>query len=137
MLGLARSLHSALTGSKKSANKQAGPGQPVDGVLLDGDGQVLHMDGHIMHVGTDGTLHMGDMDHLFGADPTLVASFPTETLESAAQLGDNAICAICQEKFVAMDVVKTLPCKHVFHADCVTQWLAVSRNCPLCEQAVG
>ncbi len=42
-------------------------------------------------------------------------------------------CSICQEDFTISDSVLKLPCRHVYHTDCVTNWLAVNNTCPLCR----
>ncbi|UNI18117.1 hypothetical protein JDV02_004407 [Purpureocillium takamizusanense] len=45
-----------------------------------------------------------------------------------------ADCAICLETLQDADVVRALPCKHVFHSECLLKW-AVARHdsCPLCK----
>uniref|UniRef100_A0A0A9GEP1 RING-type domain-containing protein n=1 Tax=Arundo donax TaxID=35708 RepID=A0A0A9GEP1_ARUDO len=30
----------------------------------------------------------------------------------------------------------TLPCKHVYHASCVTIWLSINKVCPVCFAVV-
>jgi hypothetical protein len=42
-------------------------------------------------------------------------------------------CAICLEKFKKDDVVKRLPCLHVFHQFELDTWLAIKPNCPVCR----
>lgn len=42
-------------------------------------------------------------------------------------------CSICQEDFAVSDSVLKLPCRHVYHTDCVTNWLAMNNTCPLCR----
>ena len=45
------------------------------------------------------------------------------------------VCAICLEEFRYGDVVKILPCKHVFHVDCLDPWcLNQSPVCPTCKR---
>lgn len=40
-------------------------------------------------------------------------------------------CSICLEKFLAGQLVRSLPCSHVFHAECIDSWLTQnSRHCP-------
>ncbi|XP_073116226.1 E3 ubiquitin-protein ligase MPSR1-like [Elaeis guineensis] len=42
-------------------------------------------------------------------------------------------CSICLEEFeFEMEVIQ-LPCKHIFHGGCLTQWLENSHLCPLCR----
>jgi hypothetical protein len=46
-------------------------------------------------------------------------------------------CSICLEVFEAGEKVRTLPCGHVFHRDCVDEWLLrESRLCPMCKRSV-
>lgn len=42
-------------------------------------------------------------------------------------------CSICLEKFSIIDVIKELPCRHIFHKKCLLQWLKKSDFCPLCK----
>jgi len=45
-------------------------------------------------------------------------------------------CAICLgEGFEEEDICKVLPeCHHVFHSDCIDQWLKTKQNCPVCRK---
>ncbi|KAG8091048.1 hypothetical protein GUJ93_ZPchr0011g28323 [Zizania palustris] len=45
-------------------------------------------------------------------------------------------CAMCLEDFEADDKLKTMPCSHSFHDRCFSDWLQVSRTCPLCCHAL-
>lgn len=36
---------------------------------------------------------------------------------------EHTECAICLEDYIEGDQVRTLPCKHEFHAKCVDAWL--------------
>lgn len=43
-------------------------------------------------------------------------------------------CAICVDDFTQEDVVRVLPCTHVFHPQCIDEWLNNhSSLCPLCK----
>ncbi|KAL6178185.1 hypothetical protein ACLB2K_049704 [Fragaria x ananassa] len=46
-------------------------------------------------------------------------------------------CIICQEEYEADDVAdemgKVLNCGHVFHFECIEQWLAHKNTCPFCK----
>ncbi|KAA8519665.1 hypothetical protein F0562_013890 [Nyssa sinensis] len=42
-------------------------------------------------------------------------------------------CAICLEKFsVGLEIIR-MPCSHIYHGDCIVQWLETSHLCPLCR----
>ena len=54
-------------------------------------------------------------------------------------------CSICRLDFEHGEKLRVLPCKHLFHKNCVDQWLLGSRSapdmhtncCPLCKADVG
>ena len=49
----------------------------------------------------------------------------------------NESCAICVNDFTDGDNLRVLPCEHVFHSECVDEWLINhSSLCPLCKQKV-
>ena len=45
-------------------------------------------------------------------------------------------CAICQVEFEEGEDALLLPCKHLFHADCIDIWLADNKCCPVCKQEI-
>ena len=50
----------------------------------------------------------------------------------------NTECNICLDEYIQEDVVKYLPCNHIFHPMCIDQWLSTSSNkCPVCRAVVG
>jgi hypothetical protein len=50
---------------------------------------------------------------------------------------EEGTCSICLGEFVEGEELRLLGCLHVFHQRCVDQWLAVSRECPLCKRDVA
>eukprot|EP01016_Furgasonia_blochmanni_P015737 TRINITY_DN1873_c0_g3_i1.p1 TRINITY_DN1873_c0_g3~~TRINITY_DN1873_c0_g3_i1.p1 ORF type:complete len:279 (-),score=41.09 TRINITY_DN1873_c0_g3_i1:97-933(-) len=48
-------------------------------------------------------------------------------------------CAICLEFFNESHIVTRLPCngKHVFHTQCITNWVFEQNSCPMCRIAVS
>jgi Ring finger domain len=59
----------------------------------------------------------------------LCATVP-ESLQEACL---NEECVICTEAFCNNDVVTTLPCGHMHHADCIVDWLSRKCTCPTCR----
>lgn len=59
------------------------------------------------------------------------------TADSNSQ-GYCTMCSVCLDEFEEDEVVRQLvPCKHLFHTECITPWLTQrSGNCPLCKVAV-
>ncbi|XP_038837918.1 RING finger protein 150-like isoform X1 [Salvelinus namaycush] len=45
-------------------------------------------------------------------------------------------CAVCIEVYKANDVVRILPCRHIFHKSCVDPWLLDHRTCPMCKMNI-
>ncbi len=45
------------------------------------------------------------------------------------------VCSICTEKCFLIDY-KLMSCKHIFHRNCIDEWLKTSRTCPLCRANV-
>ncbi|KAG5680682.1 hypothetical protein PVAND_010176 [Polypedilum vanderplanki] len=46
---------------------------------------------------------------------------------------DSEKCTICLSQFEIDNDVRRLPCMHLFHRDCVDQWLVTSKHCPICR----
>ncbi|CAH3110223.1 unnamed protein product [Pocillopora meandrina] len=46
---------------------------------------------------------------------------------------DSEVCAVCLDEFQNNQLVRTLPCGHEFHCECVDRWLLAKRTCPLCK----
>ena len=56
-----------------------------------------------------------------------------EKLFRKALFDDNSQCIICMEGFNENELVKQLPCRHIFHTDCINHWLCQQKNCPFCK----
>ncbi len=52
--------------------------------------------------------------------------------EDISRLGQG--CIICISGFVMGEIITTLPCSHIFHADCLMTWLMINGVCPLCSR---
>ena len=46
-------------------------------------------------------------------------------------------CIICMEEFQEKEKVKVLPCAHIFHINCIKQWLLKQKSCPFCKSEIG
>ncbi|KAL8437709.1 hypothetical protein ACSSS7_000734 [Eimeria intestinalis] len=44
---------------------------------------------------------------------------------------DAAICSICLCEFQPEELIRTLPCGHIFHSVCITRWFKSHASCPL------
>ena len=43
-------------------------------------------------------------------------------------------CTICRENFENNSIVRKLNCNHIFHLNCIDQWLAKKKTCPYCRK---
>ena len=47
----------------------------------------------------------------------------------------NSKCTVCQDDFNEQDDVRVLPCEHIYHLDCIDDWLKIhSYKCPCCRK---
>ena len=49
---------------------------------------------------------------------------------------NDAQCPICLEWFEQDQLIRKLPCTHLFHIACSNEWLRMNGKCPLCKQDV-
>lgn len=53
-------------------------------------------------------------------------------------LVESPQCSICLDDFnESAPFLKTKACEHLFHRECLGNWLQVNRTCPLCRQDLG
>lgn len=64
---------------------------------------------------------------------TLLSQIPAMTFKK--EMGEME-CAICMEELNVGERVRYLPCMHLFHLDCVDDWLARNFSCPSCLEPV-
>ena len=74
----------------------------------------------------------------------IVSTSSTKAASSSNSASKNKVaaaattCAICLSSYNEGDILKILPnCRHIFHIDCISQWLMEHSNlCPLCRLPV-
>ncbi|XP_011002649.1 PREDICTED: E3 ubiquitin-protein ligase SDIR1-like isoform X2 [Populus euphratica] len=50
---------------------------------------------------------------------------------------DELTCSVCLEQASVGEVIRTLPCLHQFHANCIDPWLRQQGTCPVCKFGAG
>ena len=51
-------------------------------------------------------------------------------------LGEQVDCRICMCECCVGETIRTLPCCHEFHAECIDKWFELKPRCPLCVSDV-
>ncbi|CAO3575134.1 unnamed protein product [Mortierella alpina] len=65
---------------------------------------------------------------------TTLRSSTTPASSAEECLDEN--CTICLQTYDILDLLRTLPCRHGFHVECIDTWLQTSAQCPICRQEV-
>ncbi|KAF7148882.1 hypothetical protein RHSIM_Rhsim03G0135500 [Rhododendron simsii] len=74
---------------------------------------------------------IGRVDHS-PASKAAIESMPTIHIDSAHVVTESH-CAVCKEAFELGTEVKEMPCKHIYHSDCILPWLLIRNSCPVCR----
>ncbi|XP_074586382.1 E3 ubiquitin-protein ligase At1g63170-like [Curcuma longa] len=70
-----------------------------------------------------------------GASEDQLSKLPRRRFKEVRDLAnENQECCICLAQYGEREEVRQLPCQHLFHLNCVDQWLRITSSCPLCKQ---
>uniref|UniRef100_A0A2P2KUD9 RING-type E3 ubiquitin transferase n=1 Tax=Rhizophora mucronata TaxID=61149 RepID=A0A2P2KUD9_RHIMU len=72
----------------------------------------------------------------YGTPPaTKLAIDSLPTIEIAEESLDSEMnqCAVCKDDFEKGAEAKQMPCKHIYHKDCLIPWLELHNSCPVCR----
>ncbi|XP_058090280.1 E3 ubiquitin-protein ligase RING1-like [Magnolia sinica] len=67
------------------------------------------------------------------ASKSAIETLPDIKISAELLESDSAQCAVCMDMFELGLVAKQMPCKHIFHPDCILPWLALHNSCPVCR----
>ncbi|CAL8994502.1 unnamed protein product [Prunus brigantina] len=48
-------------------------------------------------------------------------------------VSEGESCSVCMDEFEGGTNVACMPCSHVFHSECIVNWLRQSHYCPVCR----
>ena len=72
-----------------------------------------------------------------GATVQEVSRLPTFPYRSSLAGGASAFCVVCMEAFCEREEVMSLPCLHLYHAQCIQPWLLnIKDACPVCQCSI-
>nr|GMC59261.1 probable E3 ubiquitin-protein ligase RHC2A [Ipomoea batatas]GMC65644.1 probable E3 ubiquitin-protein ligase RHC2A [Ipomoea batatas]GMD86057.1 probable E3 ubiquitin-protein ligase RHC2A [Ipomoea batatas] len=66
------------------------------------------------------------------ASKAAIESMPTIEIADS-HISTESHCAVCTEPFEVGNDAREMPCKHLFHSDCILPWLSMRNSCPVCR----
>ena len=72
--------------------------------------------------------------HQHPTDKHILNELPETKIEDVSKLEqEKKNCVICLEDFKNGDKATILPCIHLFHKNCIKNWLKTQNSCPICK----
>ena len=59
-----------------------------------------------------------------------------ETVNFNIYNSDIYQCGICMDNFQNEEKIKKLSCGHIYHNECLNQWIQSNNKCPFCEEII-
>ncbi|XP_017122805.1 E3 ubiquitin-protein ligase Iruka [Drosophila elegans] len=56
---------------------------------------------------------------------------------SAEEVDRKIQCSICWDDFKIDEMVRKLPCSHLYHENCIVPWLNLHSTCPICRKSLA
>ncbi|XP_022145737.1 probable E3 ubiquitin-protein ligase RHC2A [Momordica charantia] len=74
---------------------------------------------------------VGSLEHP-PASKAAIESLPVVKI-LASHVPVESHCAVCKEPFELDSEAREMPCKHIYHSDCILPWLSIRNSCPVCR----
>jgi hypothetical protein len=78
--------------------------------------------------------HIGTVN--CGATKADIEVCPVHTFMGTNGNKNSPLCLVCQEDYEIGNLLRTLPCHHAYHKDCIDKWLSQKPTCPVCHRSV-
>ncbi|KAE8663033.1 ras-related protein RABE1a-like [Hibiscus syriacus] len=66
------------------------------------------------------------------ASKAAIESMPVIKI-TGGHVSTESHCAVCKELFDLDCEAREMPCKHIYHSDCILPWLSIRYSCPVCR----
>eukprot|EP01018_Ginkgo_biloba_P011669 Gb_10869 [translate_table: standard] len=81
--------------------------------------------------------HLAENDpNRYGPPPAskaAVEAMPTIKITEDHLSTDSSQCAVCKDTFEVGTDARQMPCKHMYHSECILPWLSQHNSCPVCR----
>ncbi|KAK4751030.1 hypothetical protein SAY87_004512 [Trapa incisa] len=67
------------------------------------------------------------------ASKSAVENLPMIKISKELLSSDMSQCVVCMDTFELGEEAKQMPCKHIYHNDCILPWLELHNSCPICR----
>lgn len=67
------------------------------------------------------------------AAKSIVDNLPLVEMKGDGNEDDQVICAVCKDEILVEEKVMELPCRHLYHGECIVPWLSIRNTCPVCR----
>ncbi|XP_075482299.1 E3 ubiquitin-protein ligase RING1-like [Primulina tabacum] len=67
------------------------------------------------------------------ASKSVMEGLPDIKISDEMLASDSSQCAVCKDSFELNELAKQMPCKHIYHRDCIVPWLELHNSCPVCR----
>ncbi|XP_051116362.1 E3 ubiquitin-protein ligase SDIR1-like [Andrographis paniculata] len=72
------------------------------------------------------------------ASPEVQKKQDLNNQQTGTKTGDQELtCSVCLEQVNVGELIRTLPCLHQFHVNCIDPWLRQQGTCPVCKFRAG
>ncbi|TKY50709.1 E3 ubiquitin ligase BIG BROTHER-related [Spatholobus suberectus] len=73
-----------------------------------------------------------------GLSTDTIACLPSVNYKTGSdQHGSNDSCVICRVDYEDGESLTVLSCKHLYHPECINNWLKINKVCPVCSTEVS
>nr|GEV13935.1 hypothetical protein [Tanacetum cinerariifolium] len=67
------------------------------------------------------------------AAKSIVDNLPLVAMKRDGNEDDQVVCAVCKDEILVEEKVMELPCRHLYHGECIVPWLSIRNTCPVCR----